>query len=157
MNLKEIKELVEFVVRQDLSEFEVERSGFRMRIRRGNVTLPTAAAPQPVSAAPAAPPLVLAEAHSPLTLASAPEAVTDIHIINSPIVGTLYRSSSPDADPFVKVGDFVEKGTVLCIIEAMKLMNEIESEVSGEVTQIFIQSGHPVEYGEPLFAVRLRS
>ena len=155
MNLKEIKELVEFVVRQDLSEFEVERSGFRMRIRRGNATLPAAAAaPQAVSAAP---PLVLAGAHPPLTLAPAPEVATDIHIINSPIVGTFYHSPSPDADPFVKVGDVVEKGTVLCIIEAMKLMNEIESEVSGEVTQIFIQSGHPVEYGEPLFAVRLRS
>ena len=159
MNLKEIKELVEFIVRQNLSEFEFEQSGFKIRIRKeaaaatSGSTLPPATIPMPP---------VPSGADSAATAAAkasetGAESARDVHIVKSPIVGTFYRSPSPDAEPFVKIGDFVEKGTVLCIIEAMKLMNEIESDISGEIVNIFVESGNPVEYGESLFAVRVRA
>ena len=153
MNLKEIKELIEFIARTDVSELEIERSGSRLKIRRGLAEAPVVyAASQPraaVATPHAAPPAP--ERAAPLEAADA-----SLHTVKSPIVGTFYRAPSPDADPFVKPGDAIEKGTVLCIIEAMKLMNEIESEVAGEIVQIFVESGHPVEFGEPLFSVRLR-
>ncbi len=158
MNLKEIKDLVEFVVQQDLNEFEFEQSGFKIRIRRGAAA---ATSSSTLSTAPAPPTPTATGANSAATsMAKAAEGVVegkDVHIVKSPIVGTFYRSSSPDAEPFVKIRDSVEKGTVLCIIEAMKLMNEIESDVSGEIINIFVENGNPVEYGESLFAVRIRS
>ena len=150
MNQKELKELIElFSSKEGIEELEVERSGVRLKIRRASnhstiagieQTLP---AEQPVEAI--APPLTQFPAES-----SSPSYVT------SPIVGTFYRSPSPEADPFVRVGDFVEKGSVVCIVEAMKLMNEIESEVAGEIVSISVENGQPVEYGERLFAIRER-
>ena len=149
MNFKELKELIEIVAStENIEELEVERSGVRLRIKRSSNHVSTALSN--VGAVSEGPPTP--------TLAPAPIPAESpgVAYVTSPIVGTFYRSSSPDADPFVKVGDFVEKGSVVCIIEAMKLMNEIESEVAGEIVSILVENGHPVEYGERLFAVRPR-
>jgi len=172
MNLKEVKELIELVSEKGFAEFEIEHQGFRLHISRfKEATAPViqpAATPviissalpalpsQPLPAAPrdaAAPP---APAQPQPSGAAEPD-VTDaqLHTIKSPIVGTFYRSSSPNNDPFVKVGDHVEPDTVVCIIEAMKLMNEIQAEVSGEVVKTYVQNGQPVEYGQPLFGIKI--
>jgi acetyl-CoA carboxylase biotin carboxyl carrier protein len=149
MNFKELKELIEIVSStENIEELEVERSGVRLRIKRSSNHVSTALSNvDAVSGAPPAP-----------TLAPAPIPAESpgLEYVTSPLVGTFYRASSPDADAFVKVGDFVEKGSVVCIIEAMKLMNEIESEVAGEIVSISVENGRPVEYGERLFAVRPR-
>jgi acetyl-CoA carboxylase biotin carboxyl carrier protein len=165
MNQKEIKELIEFLVEKDISEFELERGDVKVRVKRGadshiaavpmvapqtassasHVVQPTAAL-LPVQAAPAAP------------KAAAVEAVEEagLHIVRSPIVGSYYESPSPGSPPFVKVGDEVQVGQVLCIVEAMKLMNEIESDAAGEVVKILVANSQPVEYGQPLFAIRTK-
>ena len=155
MNQKELKELIEFLKEQDIAEFELERGDVKVRIKRGTpvviapATLPAsapiipAAAAAPPAAAPPAPP----------TSKSADEGV---HQVKSPIVGTFYESPSPGSPPFVKPGDTVEAGQVLCIIEAMKLMNEIEADASGEVVKRLVSNGQPVEYGQPLFSIRPR-
>lgn len=159
MNPKEIKELIELLSERRIAEFEMERAGIKLRIRTthpGEVI--TAALPPvvtvaaaPVTAAPAAPAAApKAEAPAPAA-APAPEAS---HTVKSPIVGTFYRAANPNAKPFVEVGSRVTPGTVLCIIEAMKLMNEIESDMAGEVTAILVENGQPVEYGQPLFTIK---
>ncbi|HEY0404636.1 MAG TPA: acetyl-CoA carboxylase biotin carboxyl carrier protein [Pyrinomonadaceae bacterium] len=169
LNLDELRELVELIAKHGFTDFELEREGIRVRLRRE--VAPPAAAPSvasiaqpqtPLQAAPAAPSLG-AEAHgaSPSTLAqtiaeatkaAAPEE--DLHIIPSPIVGTFYRSPSPDSDPFIRIGQHVSHDTVVCIIEAMKLMNEIQAETSGEIVKIYVENGQPVEYGQPLFGIK---
>ena len=154
MNLKELKEIIDiFSSRESIEELELERSGVRLRIKRASmhgasvVVAPSAV----VSALPPAPPPVVQ------TQAEAPREVEDaLYYIKSPIVGTFYKSPSPNAEAFANVGDFVEKGTVVCIIEAMKLMNEIESDVAGEIISVLVENGQPVEYGEKLFAIRPR-
>jgi acetyl-CoA carboxylase biotin carboxyl carrier protein len=166
MNIKEIKELVELVARRGLAGLEVEQAGFRLRIEgprqeHGRVVSHTAAAHpvELVDAVPMALPASLAPApQAPIAAGPArPAPVEDgLHVVTSPIVGTFYRASKPDAEPFVKTGGAVEKGQTLCIIEAMKLMNEIEADVAGTVVEIFPQNGQPVEYGERLFSIRLR-
>ena len=164
MNVKEIKELVDLVARRGIAALELERAGFRIRIEGPrSVAVPPL---RPVPAYPAGEAWEAAPVAFPAAAAPAPAAapagpvreVVDegIHFVTSPIVGTFYRSPNPDAEPFVKVGDAVEKGKVLCIIEAMKLMNEIESDVSGAIVEVFPQNGQPVEYGERLFAVKVR-
>lgn len=169
MNSKEIKELVEFLIEKDVTEFELERGDVKMRIKRGqqvqlvqaSVAPPMMAAPvvaatpapmtAPVSAAPQAP------VGTPGPSAPAPAAEEQgLHHVKSPIVGTFYESPSPGAPPFIKLGDQVAAGQVLCIVEAMKLMNEIESDIAGEVVKALIANGQPVEYGQPLFAIRPR-
>lgn len=165
MNLKELKELIDFLIEKDISEFELERGDVKVRIKRGaephivhaspivhqipvSSTIPltqaavasTATAPPPVEA--------------PARPATAEEE--GLHIVKSPIVGTFYESPSPGSPPFVKVGDSVEAGQVVCIIEAMKLMNEIESDMAGEIVKKLVANSQPVEYGQPLFAVRPR-
>jgi acetyl-CoA carboxylase biotin carboxyl carrier protein len=164
LTFEQIKELVELVAQRQLQGLELERSGFRLKI--DGRPAPAAAAPAPAdsaaaSAAPASAPafsLSPAPAAAPQTPAAAPQAGGGLpagtHTLNSPIVGTFYRSPSPDAPSFVEVGSRVKKGQVLCIIEAMKLMNEIESDIDGEVLQIFPQNAQAVEFGEPLFAIR---
>ncbi len=151
MNLKELKEIIDLVTSRDaIDEFEIEKSGVRLRIKRA----PSNHAPSvsvtssvvPLSAPTVAPP--------PMPAQIAAEA--DLFYIKSPFVGTFYRSPSPQSDPYVSPGDVVEKGTVVCIIEAMKLMNEVESEVAGEIVTVLVENGHPVEFGEKLFAVRPR-
>ncbi len=160
VDLPAIEAVLEFMERHGLEEFEYERGDVRIRLRKGSGNPLGAsrqfAAPDIVIAGPAN-----ASSHPHTAAAPAKEAESpgdaarpeDLHLIKSPIVGTFYGCGSPGAEPFVKVGDHVEPGQVLCIIEAMKLMNEIESDVAGEVTRILVENGQPVEYGEPLFGI----
>ena len=152
MNQKELKELIEFLIEKDIAEFELERGDVKVRIKRG------IAASAPEARYFAVPQAAAPEVHgsSPAPAPAAAAADEGLHNITSPIVGTFYESASPGSAPFVKPGDSVEVGQVLCIIEAMKLMNEIESDVAGEVVKIVVQNGQPVEYGQPLFAIRPR-
>ena len=166
MNQKEIKELIELLVDNDITEFELERGDVKVHVKRGNSAAPVVqvapavSAIQPVAVAmpQAAPPAGAAAPASPASAAKAPaeEAApdADLFIVKSPIVGTYYEAPSPGTPPFVKVGETVKEGQVLCIIEAMKLMNEIEAEVSGVLAKMFVSNGHPVEYGMPLFGIR---
>jgi acetyl-CoA carboxylase biotin carboxyl carrier protein len=160
MNLKEIKELIELMTEKDISELELERAGVRLRISRVRRAVVEAGVPASVlpAAAPAVAgnPAVVAPAPAPAAPPAAPPAEPreDLHIVKSPIVGTFYEAPAPGAPPFVKVGDPVQPGNVLCIIEAMKLMNEIESDVAGEILKRFVENAQPVEYGEALFAIR---
>lgn len=154
MNLKELKELIEMLKGTDISEVEIERSGVKVRLRKGgDVTfhpaMPRMEYPPSAIVAPAVPePAAAAPAEKPVQ-----EAATSQIKVTSPIVGTFYRSSSPDKPPYVEVGDIVKKGQVVCIIEAMKLMNEIECEAAGRIVQILVENGHPVEYGQPLYVL----
>ena len=161
MNVKEIKELIDIVARRGLAGLEIEHAGFRLRIEGPRPAEP-AVAHRVVSYQPAEPlesgaPLALGKAAAPPAAApAAPEPDAGLHVVTSPIVGTFYRSPNPEAEPFVKVGDSVEKGKTLCIVEAMKLMNEIESDVEGTIEAIYPPNGQPVEFGERLFAIRPR-
>ena len=154
MNLKELKEIIDLVTSKDsIEELEVEKSGVRIRIKRataGHVVHSVLSTTPMVSAA------VATAVSSPATPAQISAESEDLVYIKSPIVGTFYKAPTPTSDPFVSVGQFVEKGSVLCIIEAMKLMNEIESEAAGEIVAVLVQNGQPVEYGEKLFAIRPR-
>jgi acetyl-CoA carboxylase biotin carboxyl carrier protein len=153
LSFKEIKELIDLVADRRLSGLEIERAGFRVRIegRRNEAASNGAAAAPGPTFAPSYPALAAA---SPVPEPPA-DAEEEFHYIVSPIVGTFYRSPSPETSPFVSPGDGVDKGKVLCIIEAMKLMNEIESDVVGEVVRVFPQNGQPVEFGEKLFAIKV--
>jgi len=133
LSLKEIRELIDLVAERGLSGLEIERAGFRLRIEGRRPAADALAAPG----------------------TPAPEEDRNVHVITSPIVGTFYRSASPEAEAFADVGARVAKGKILCIIESMKLMNEIESDVEGEVVAVYPRNGQPVEYGEKLFAIRL--
>ena len=144
LSLKEIRELIDLVAERGLSGLEIERAGFRLRIEGRR---PAAAE---VPAIPAQAAHAAADAIAP-----PPEEDRNVHVITSPIVGTFYRSASPEAEAFADVGARVAKGKILCIIESMKLMNEIESDVEGEVVAVYPRNGQPVEYGEKLFAIRL--
>jgi acetyl-CoA carboxylase biotin carboxyl carrier protein len=161
MNLKEIKELIEFLKAQDIAEFELERGDVKVRIQRAGRPAPASAETRFV-AVPAAPPPAPELGTSPAVPAApppqpAPATEEGLHMVRSPIVGTFYEAPSPGAPPFVKVGDVVELGQVLCIVEAMKLMNEIESDVAGEIVKKLITNGQPIEYGQELFAIRPKS
>ena len=154
MDLKEIQDLIRFVAKSGVTEVEVEREGFKIVIKAERPTTEYHAVvpqpmmmPAPVAAAPMAAPAPASSAP-----AAAPAAEGGVNI-KSPMIGTFYRSGGPDKEPFVKVGDRVEKGQVVCIIEAMKLFNEIESEVSGVVTKVLVENASPVEYDQPLFLV----
>jgi acetyl-CoA carboxylase biotin carboxyl carrier protein len=164
MNQKEIRELIEFLKEQDIAEFELERGDVKIRIKRAGASVPHVVAVAAPAAAPVIahspvvpPPAVAAPAPAaPVALVAAPveDELAGAHIIKSPIVGTFYESPSPGAPPFVKPGDTVSVGQVLCIVEAMKLMNEIESDYSGTIIKRFVENGQPVEYGQQLFAVK---
>ncbi len=150
MKASEIRELVKIVEQSDISELEVSRWGQKVRIIKGGSSNGTANTVT-VQAAPAPPPAPAPEA-APAP-ASEPAKKENLIEIRSPMVGTFYRAPAPDAEPYVKIGDHIEKGTILCIIEAMKLMNEIESEVSGKIADILVENGKPVEYNQLLFLV----
>jgi acetyl-CoA carboxylase biotin carboxyl carrier protein len=160
MNLKEIKELVDLITEKGISEFELERAGVRLKIIRPTdgtraapaVTHVSESRPSVAPEAPPPPPVVRTPA-PPLPAAAAPQS-EDLHVVRSPMVGTFYSAPGQGAPPFVQTGDRIEVGQVLCIIEAMKLMNEIESEIAGEVLRCYVETGQPVEYGEPLFDLR---
>jgi acetyl-CoA carboxylase biotin carboxyl carrier protein len=160
MNLKELKELIEFLEEKNIAEFELERGDVKVRIKRAGeqTVVHTHGDPRffAVPAAPiAAPEIGLAPAVAPAPAAPAPPAAeAGLSMVKSPIVGTFYEAPSPGAPPFVKVGDSVEVGQVLCIVEAMKLLNEIESDVAGEVVKKLASNGQPIEYGQELFAIR---
>jgi acetyl-CoA carboxylase biotin carboxyl carrier protein len=159
LNFKEILELIDKVAERDIASVEIEQAGTKVKIE-GKTAGPQVlhsygdAAGQPPAAMPPAAPAAAAAApaHAPKT---EEDADAGLHIITSPIVGTFYRSPNPEAEAFVNVGDSVSKGKVLCIIEAMKLMNEIESDADGTVVRIYPQNGQPIEYGEKLFAIRV--
>ena len=162
MNQKELKELIEFLIEKDIAEFELERGDVKVRIKRaGEHTLHAhseprffAVPPAPVAAVEIG---VVPSVSAPAVAApAAPAAAAEegLHIVKSPIVGTFYEAPSPGAPPFAKVGDTVEVGQVLCIVEAMKLLNEIESDVAGEVVKKFATNGQPIEYGQELFVIR---
>lgn len=156
LTFEQIKELVELVADHGLEGMEIERSGFKIRIDgRGSRTVETLVAPAaPAVAAPAAPVATPAPESSDQAGSAAPAAPATGDIVTSPIVGTFYAAPNPDSPPYVRVGDRVELGQVMCIVEAMKLMNEIESDVAGVVVEILPKNGQPVEFGEPLFAIQ---
>ena len=161
VNLEELRELIALLRENGLAELELENEGFRVRLRRESAVSESApvAAPAPAPApAPekpaAAAPASSGPAHPGTQATTAASQDQDLHIIPSPIVGTFYRSPSPSADAFVKIGSSVEPETVVCIIEAMKLMNEIQAETIGEVAKIYVENGQPVEYGQPLFGIK---
>jgi acetyl-CoA carboxylase biotin carboxyl carrier protein len=161
MNQKELKELIDFLVEKDITEFELERGDVKVRIKRGAepVVIPAVQIP-PQLQVPVTAPVVqpAAASASAATAAATPEPAEDpgLHIVKSPIVGTYYEAPSPGSPPFIKVGDEVSAGQVLCIVEAMKLMNEIESDVAGEIVKILVTNNQPIEYGQSLFAIRPR-
>ena len=155
MNLDDIKQILELVREHELAEFELERDGLKVRIRKAGAVAPV---PYTTVAAPAAPVSGPVAAPGPAPVADtgekdAAEGV-DLAIIKSPIVGTLYRASEPGAPPFAQVGTLVKRGQVLCIIEAMKLMNEIESDTEGEIAAVYVENGQPVQFGDRLFAIK---
>jgi acetyl-CoA carboxylase biotin carboxyl carrier protein len=157
MTLDEIKQLIEFIKSHDLSEFELEHDGVKIRIKSGGnhhqvVAVPHMAATMPMISPGPPPAAVAAPAAAPATPTD--DEGGELAIVKSPIVGTFYRAAEPGAKEFVSVGDTVRKGQVLCIIEAMKLMNEIDSEYDGEITSIYIENGQAVQYGERLFAIK---
>ena len=163
MNQKEIKDLIEFLIEKEIAEFELERGDVKLRIKRTSDAPVThyvqQAAPAVSQVAPthvvSAPLAAAAEAPAPKAEAAAPAADDkDLFTVKSPIVGTYYEAPSPGSPPFSKVGDEVKVGQVLCIIEAMKLMNEIETEAAGTITKILVKNGQPVEYGQPLFLIK---
>ena len=152
MTIEEIRELINIVNESGVAELEVQRGDNRVRIRRTQresrmgFTAVESHAPAPAVAPPAAPPTPVAP--------KAPEPAENELLVKSPIVGTFYEASSPNNPPFVRIGETVQPGAVLCIIESMKLMNEIEAEVAGVVTSKLVTNGQPVEYGEALFGIR---
>lgn len=156
-DLEAISQILSFMDTHSLEEFEYQNGDMHVRLRkasshRGDSFHPQQSPPEIfVASPPAASPLP--PGSGPAPAAPAAESSADLHVIKSPIVGTFYSSPSPGANVFVRIGDHVNAGQVLCIIEAMKLMNEIEADVAGEVMRIFVENGQPVEYGEPLFAI----
>jgi acetyl-CoA carboxylase biotin carboxyl carrier protein len=169
VNMDELRELIALIQENGFAEFEVQREGFRFYVRRhteaGEQNLAgTSSQSQPGRTSSATQARSSEEvtkggaaakrAHPGAQAETAASEDQDLHIVPSPIVGTFYRSASPNADPFVKIGSRVEADTVVCIIEAMKLMNEIQAETSGEVVKIYVENGQPVEYGQPLFGIK---
>jgi acetyl-CoA carboxylase biotin carboxyl carrier protein len=157
--LQHIEQLLRFMSEHNLEEFEYSSGDLKIRLKK-----PSAGTLISVPRQFAAPEIIVAgggATHPPSTPPAAPtpaapegRSAEDLHLVKSPIVGTYYGSPSPGAEPFVKIGGYVETGQTLCIVEAMKLMNEIESDISGEVLRIFVENGQPVEYGQPLFGIR---
>jgi acetyl-CoA carboxylase biotin carboxyl carrier protein len=157
VELKEIKVVIDLMARNGLTEFELERDNFKIRICKGqggSLSATPVALPAPTHAP--LPPAIPAVAPLPTTPAAPAAPKADLPTINSPMVGTFYRSPSPDSPPFVEVGSEVNEDTVVCIIEAMKVMNEIKAEMKGVITEIVAENGKPVEFGAPLFKIQPR-
>ncbi len=154
-DFEDLKQLVEFLKENQVAEFDLDRGDMKIRLKFSQAVSPAVVhtiGGLPLVAAPAVPPSASAPAAPATPPAAEPEE--DVHTVKSPIVGTFYGSPSPGASPFVTPGDHVEKGQVICIIEAMKLMNEIESDVAGEIVRCLVTNGQPIEYGQPLFSIR---
>jgi acetyl-CoA carboxylase biotin carboxyl carrier protein len=163
--MDELRELIALIQENGFAEFELEREGFRIHVRRdlagaeASTDSPTAESvdaspPRPAKGAGSGAKASATPDHPGARAETAASEDQDLHMIPSPIVGTFYRSASPNSDPFVKIGSYVESDSVVCIIEAMKLMNEIQAETSGEVVKIYVENGQPVEYGQPLFGIK---
>jgi acetyl-CoA carboxylase biotin carboxyl carrier protein len=156
LEFDDIERILELMQQHELSEFELERDGLKLRVRKTSTGFTTMPVPQqmPAPAAMLAPAAPQASLPAPGSPAAAEEDALELAVVKSPIVGTFYRSPEPGAPSFVEVGARVKKDQVLCIIEAMKLMNEITSEYEGEVTSVYVENGKPVQYGERLFAIK---
>jgi acetyl-CoA carboxylase biotin carboxyl carrier protein len=161
MDFEDIERILELVRAHDLAEFELEREGLKLRVRKNASGVPHIAQPPALAAPPAPSPIPVLHQPPPVALAqpTSPTPVegddtVELAVVKSPIVGTFYRSTEPGAAPFVDIGDRVKKDQVLCIIEAMKLMNEITSEYEGEIVSVYVENGKPVQYGERLFAIK---
>jgi acetyl-CoA carboxylase biotin carboxyl carrier protein len=159
MEFDEINRILDMVREHELSEFELEREGFKIKIKKGSLVNASGyAVPMVPQAAPVAPSAPMGTPPPPLEAVPSPPPPqsddVDFAIVKSPIVGTFFRAAEPNAPPFVDVGAVVKKGDVLCIIEAMKLMNEIDSEYDGEIVKVYVDNGQPVQYGERLFAIK---
>ena len=156
MDLDQIKQILELIREHELSDFELEQNGFKLRVRKNAAGVLTAVAAPPAAAVPS--PMVSATAeataHAGGDIVPQSDEEVELAVVKSPIVGTFYRSSEPEAPAFVEIGSTVKKGQVLCIIEAMKLMNEIDSEYDGKIVNVYVENGQPVQYGERLFAIR---
>jgi acetyl-CoA carboxylase biotin carboxyl carrier protein len=164
LNLIELKEILQLLDEKDISEFELEEEGIKLRIKKASssnhVAPPPLAPLVPMVPAAASPPLPAnppGTAPPPAAEPATAEAEEGLAVVKSPIVGTFFRAPDPNGPPFVDVGDRVKPGQVLCIIEAMKLMNEIEAEVAGEIVKVHPENGQPVQYGEALFSIRTAS
>jgi len=163
--LKEIEQLIDVLIDRQVTEFEMEQNGAKIRVKRGNSLVSNPEGPEDYVSVPAALSLSPGAAPSrvpapgprpsaePPTVETPAESTEDLHVMKSPIVGTFYAAPASSAPPFVKLGDVVQVGQVLCIIEAMKLMNELESEVAGEIVRLYVENGQAVEYGQSLFAI----
>ncbi len=166
MNQRELKELIEFLIEKDIAEFELERGDVKVRIKRAADPVPAPPLERIITVQPApsagiqpgAAPIADASGVPPPPPAPVEPAIPEepLHIVHSPIVGTYYESPTPGSPPFIKIGDVVEAGQVLCIVEAMKLMNEIEADAAGEIVRKAVNNGQPIEYGQELFAIRPR-
>jgi acetyl-CoA carboxylase biotin carboxyl carrier protein len=159
MTLDEIKSLIDFIRDRQLNEFELEQDGVKIRVKSGatpHVVAPVVMAPAALTPAAVVAPMSTAAPAAAAAADAGAGGGDELAIVKSPIVGTFYRAAEPDAKPFVEVGDTVKKDQVLCIIEAMKLMNEIGSEVDGTIANVYVENGQPVQYGERLFAIRLK-
>ncbi len=161
INMAELRELVTLITRNELTHFELEREGFHVKVSRGPqvegvapLASVAAAAPEKLSAGVSGQGVPTAPPHPGAQAEEAASEDQDLHIITSPIIGTFYRSPSPTAESFVRIGSKVEPTTVVCIIEAMKLMNEIQAETTGELVKIYVENGQAVEYGQPLFGIK---
>ena len=153
MDSKELRDLIEIISRSNFTTFELEREGLKLRLVKELAVVERAFVPSAAAARPAPVSAIDAPAPAAREAESAP-AMNGVVDMTSPIVGTFYRAPGPDAEPFVQVGTHVKKGQVLCIVEAMKLMNEIEAEIDAEVVEIVVANGQPVEFGEVLFRLR---
>jgi acetyl-CoA carboxylase biotin carboxyl carrier protein len=151
LDLKDIKELIALMRKNDLSEFEMEKDGFKIKLKKGFEPVVTQA---PVAIAPAAVAAVAAMTPSQVPAAEVPKEASNLREIVSPMVGTFYASPAPDAAAFVQVGAEITEDSVVCIIEAMKVMNEIKAEVRGTVVEVLVENGKPVQFGQPLFRLR---
>jgi acetyl-CoA carboxylase biotin carboxyl carrier protein len=159
VDFEQLKQILGLVREHDLAEFEIEQDGVRLKIRKAagtHAAVPPAPPAAPAAAVDPVPGPALQPAGGSRAHPASGEGEVELAVIKSPIVGTFYRSAEPGAPAFVDIGSPVKKGQVLCIIEAMKLMNEIESEYDGEITAIYVENGHTVQYGERLFAIRAR-
>jgi acetyl-CoA carboxylase biotin carboxyl carrier protein len=154
--VQQIEQLLRFMSEHNLEEFEYSRGDLRIRLKKPSAGVPmyTRSMEVPEIIVPGATERQASASQSPPAAAPEPRATEDLHLVKSPIVGTYYEAPSPGAEGFVKIGAHVESGQTLCIVEAMKLMNEIESDESGELIRIFVENGQPVEYGQPLFGIR---
>jgi len=158
-DIQDLKELIEFLKQYQVAEFDLDRGDMKIRLKFEQAQAPSASLTELARAFASAPAAAPAPADPVAVAAAAPAAPAvaeeDLHIVKSPIVGTYYGSPSPGSSPFVSVGDRIEKGQVICIIEAMKLMNEIEADASGEIVKCLVSNGQPIEFGQPLFSIRV--